>query len=151
MNQDHHRSKATAMLKHVDAVLRNKRILLGYHDTRLAVIRELRWRGRALAKDVEQKLSPLEKEVGFRVVHYEYICRVRLLLPSTGPARGGGVLEADGATWSVPLPPLQFFKSYDRLLNQYMRSGTGIGLDITADPVRCPHSTALQSPRLLFC
>lgn len=90
MNDARHRGKAAMMLKHVEAVLRNKRLLLGYHDVRLEMIRELRWRGRTLPKEIEAKLSPAERD---------------------------------------------FFKAYDRLLNQYMRSGTGIGLDITADPV----------------
>ena len=34
------------------------------------------------------------------------------------------------------LSPLeaQYFRQYDKLLNRYMRSGQGVGLDLTADP-----------------
>lgn len=50
---------------------------------------------------------------------------------------------------------LQFFKGYSRLLNNYMRKDTGIGLDLTQ--VRCfpsswtPQNSGVTYARLRIC
>merc|ERR1712216_1020927 len=55
-----HRSKLTAYKIHVESILRKKRLLLTYHDYRLSLIRELRWKSMNWVPDASLSLSEME-------------------------------------------------------------------------------------------
>eukprot|EP00898_Chlorokybus_atmophyticus_P004232 jgi/Chlat1/480/Chrsp103S01076 len=77
-------AEAAAVLIHHDALLRNKRCLLGYHMHRVDTLRELRWQlGSALPEHVEANTCEAEREF--------YTSYDRILAEYMRDASAGGI------------------------------------------------------------